>query len=134
MQTATIQVAYVNPPKPGKKQGSVKDAEGNIYGVWPDKLALFEPGNVYTIEYTTRDFNGQQYHDFKKMVETQAAPRTSNGNGHDKSEDMFVMSCIGKALDGTGTLPDVVTLSGWVRTCRMAWKGGSQPIEEDIPY
>ena len=133
MQTATIQVAYVNPPKPGKKQGSVKDAEGNIYGVWPDKLHLFEPGNVYTIEYSSRDFNGQQYHDFKKMVEAQAAP-IRNGNGHDKSSDMFVMSCIGKALQGSGTIPDAVVLAGWVRVCRMAWKGGSEVIDEEVPY
>ena len=32
------QIAYVNPPKPGKKMGSIKTADGEFYNVWPDKL------------------------------------------------------------------------------------------------
>ena len=133
MQTATIQVAYVNPPKPGKKQGSVKDAEGNIYGVWPDKLHLFEPGNVYTIEYTSRDFNGQQYHDFKKMVEAQAKPNgyAAATNGHDKSCDIFTTGVIQQTLRGVGTLPEEEVLTEWIRRCIRSWKSGH---EEEVPY
>lgn len=53
---ATVTVAYVNPPKEGKRKGSIKDSAGVYYGVWTDKLSNFEPGETYEIDY--RENNG----------------------------------------------------------------------------
>jgi hypothetical protein len=54
MLTATVEIQYVNPPKPGKKMGSIKTKDGTYYNVWPDKLHLFQPGQTQMIEYQER--------------------------------------------------------------------------------
>ena len=33
-----IEVAETHPPKTGKKLGTVKTADGQSFGIWPDKL------------------------------------------------------------------------------------------------
>lgn len=73
--TATIEVKYADPPKDGKKQGTVKTADGAIYGVWPDKLGLLRPGNVYEVEVTERKYNGRVYRTIVK-----AKPKAANSN------------------------------------------------------
>lgn len=79
MQT-TIEIAYVNPPKQGRKTGSVKTSEGQYYDVWPNMLSLFQPGGTYNVEFTERDFKGTTYRTVQKVLGTsvgapaQAAP------------------------------------------------------------
>ena len=60
MTTANIEIAYVNPPKAGKKQGSIKTATGEYYNVWPDKLHLFKVGPC-VVEYQERLFDGKTF-------------------------------------------------------------------------
>jgi hypothetical protein len=73
--TTTIQVKYVNPPKDGKKRGSIKTTADEFFGVWADKIHLFEAGKTYEIEVTETSSNGVTYRNVKtvKMVETPPA-------------------------------------------------------------
>lgn len=82
MPTATIVPAYVNPVKPGKKLGSVKDrATGAYYGVPPQMLGQFSVGGTYNIEFTEREFNGATYRTVTKVQQQAAAPASSGGAG-----------------------------------------------------
>lgn len=69
MPTAQITVLYVNPPKPGKKKGTIKTDTLGLIGCWPNQLAWFQRGQVYTIDYE----DDGQYKNVKKVV--------GNGNG-----------------------------------------------------
>ena len=51
MKTVDVNISFVNPPKPGKKMGSIKTKDNVLYWVYADKLAQFSPG-MHTIEYT----------------------------------------------------------------------------------
>jgi len=51
LHRATVTVAYVNDPKPGKKIGSIKDDQGHYWSVWPNMLKQFEPGETYELDY-----------------------------------------------------------------------------------
>ena len=144
MHVEEIQVAYVNPPKPGKKMGSIKSTAGDYYSVYPDKLGLFTVGQVYSIQV---DVSAQGYKSFKgfagavsnnglgavgsmapignMQAAKLAAPRPMGApNGGTKSEEMFVMAVVGRALNGAGTVPDLDTLTQWVRDSRQAWRDG----------
>ncbi len=68
MNIATIEVQYANPPKPGKKQGTVKTTTDELYGIWPDKLGLIRPGQAYIIEFTERNFDGRIWRTINKVT------------------------------------------------------------------
>jgi hypothetical protein len=87
MPTTTMTVKYVNPPKAGKQRGSIKATDGQILGVFADKLHLFEPGSTYEIEYTETISNGVTYRNVKSATviaapadtPTPPAPATFHG-------------------------------------------------------
>lgn len=85
--TATIEVKSAEPPKEGKKKGTVKAADGTVFWVWPDKLGLLRPGNVYEIEFSEDEFRGKTYRTITKCRPRQGAatetptPKASAGNG-----------------------------------------------------
>jgi hypothetical protein len=66
MLNGTITVKYVNPPKAGKKRGSVKTDDDQLYGVWPELMDLFQPGGVYDIVFEETVSNGETYRNIKK--------------------------------------------------------------------
>lgn len=130
----SVKVAYVNPPKPGKKMGSIKDESGNYYGVWPDKLGQFSVGGTYNIEYETGTFNGRETRTLKRVLDVPGAP-TPNASrpgsasptarpSDAKAREMFVMAVVGKALQGAGTVPDTSTLASWVAAAALGWDLG----------
>jgi hypothetical protein len=61
MNAAVIKIKYANPPKDGKKQASVRTEDNQIFGVWPDKFGLLQPGRTYQVEYKERVFEGKTY-------------------------------------------------------------------------
>lgn len=143
MPTATIEVAYVNQPKPGKKKGSVKAANGEIYGVWPSDLGRFQVGQQITFNYEESTFNGQTYKSAKFPKGAPPAPTPmAASSGPAKSEEMFVMGVIGRTLQGTGSFPDPVELTNWVKAARMAWRDGFSnktaekfsDLNDEIPF
>ena len=52
--TTRIEIQYVNPPREGKKTGSVKATDGKYYNVWPEKLDQFIEGQSYEVEVEPR--------------------------------------------------------------------------------
>lgn len=67
MQTATIQVRYVNPPKTPKGPGSVKDANGTYWKVWKDDLAKFQEGGTYQVGFETEQYQGKDQYTVKAV-------------------------------------------------------------------
>ena len=65
-ERATVTVAYVNPPKPPRKSGSIKTVEGEYFSVWPNMLNQFQQGETYEVEFTETDKNGAIFRDVKK--------------------------------------------------------------------
>lgn len=112
MPTVTLTVKYVNPPKPGKNRGSIKDTDDVIYGVFGDKLHQFEAGKTYDIDYTEQDVNGVTYRTVKSVTPlSSGAPKSSastpsSGGGSYRetsardAERMFVCSILNAAIQG----------------------------------
>jgi hypothetical protein len=75
---AIINVKYVNQPKEGKKQGSIKTDDGRFFGVYPELLGSFSAG-TYEIEFKSRDFNGKTYHTVTSAKPVAAPPSSGNG-------------------------------------------------------
>ena len=134
-----ITVQYVNPPKEGKKRGTIKTTDDVIYGVF-DLLDRFAVGCKYTIGYETHEFDAgrgdgpQTYKTIKKVVAGpppgQALTASRGSPSMTKSEEMFVMGVIGRSLQGTGVIPEYKELVRMVRALRSAWTEGF----EDIPH
>ena len=75
MQLETITVQYVNPPKPGKKMGSIKDVAGRYINVWPDKLAQFQPNQTYSVLLEQGEWQGKTTYTLKSMADDAPAAR-----------------------------------------------------------
>lgn len=133
----TVKVAYVNPPKEGKKMGSIKTPDGQYYGVWADKLYQFQQGQSYDVEYETGQYNGRETRTIKKVIETGrassgSAQRTSGGSQPDdaKATAIFVTGIIGKALQGAGTVPDRDTMADMVYNCAAGFEAGMKRLKQ----
>ena len=77
MQTATIQVKYVNQPKEGKNFGSIKGVNGESFPVKIDRIREFEPNNTYELAIVESDSGFKNIIGVKKIVAPQPQP---NGN------------------------------------------------------
>lgn len=140
MPTATINVAFVNPPKPGKKLGNIKTTDDQFYGVDPTQLGQFAPGGTYTIEYDTHVYQGREYKTFRRMdgalpLSHPMAPVTTGRPAQTQAVEMATMGWIRAAVEGSGTIPDLETLTRWVKTCKWAWIDGfastSRPRDDE---
>ena len=80
MTVATVTIEFVNPPKPGKKMGSIKTKELGLIWAWPNQLEIFNQGHHYSIEYS-------EDKDFKKFVKL-APPTASNAATHFPEHEM----------------------------------------------
>jgi len=80
MPTQTVIVAYVNAPREGKKNGSIKTKGGDYYGVPPAMLSQFEQGGTYQVEYSTREFQGQTYRNVVSVQKQAPAPSTNGAS------------------------------------------------------
>lgn len=78
---AEIEVAYVNPPKEGKKMGSIKSKAGDYYWAYPNALEPFKQGMKCQIEYEAkaRD-DGSEFRTLKKLVGSSHAPSMPKHN------------------------------------------------------
>lgn len=55
-----IQVSQVHPPGPGRKTGTVIDADGQRYECWPETLEGLYAGHRYEVEIKSREYNGRE--------------------------------------------------------------------------
>ena len=114
-RTATVTVQYVNDPKPGKKMGSIKTAEMGYFGVYPDKLKLFEQGKTYSVEYKTDgDFKR-----FEKLTELEAQ-QPPVANGHDKDLHIFVAGVVNNAIS-SGAIVKTLNEAGSIEEAIFLW-------------
>lgn len=135
MPTATIEVQFVNPPKPGKKQGSVKTVSGEYYGVDPTQLGQFQPGSTYTIEYETRVFNGKEYRNFRRMDASSPPPAQSKQvQAFSTPVEITAREIVASALHGVGTLPDTEILTTWFLAVKNAFEAVFGDTEEEKEF
>ena len=74
-----IEVATIEPVKPGKKMGKLMTTGAERYFVWPNDLAKFQQGGRYEIEFEDFEIGGQTHRKVKKV-------QPVNGNGHAPAE------------------------------------------------
>lgn len=75
IHSAVVEVRYADPPRDGKKQATIKTPAGDIYGMKPEMLGLFQRGRRYRIDYTERDFKGKTY---RTIVKTEPDERSDD--------------------------------------------------------
>ena len=82
MQTAMIEVKYVNPPKEGKQYGSIKGTDNDSWPVKADRIKEFEPNNKYELAYTEGNNGFRNIIGVKRIVPEVDAPRGRGQQGH----------------------------------------------------
>lgn len=99
-QVAEVIPKYVNQPKPGKRFGSIKDEQGNLYLVQPAMLSLFSPGNPSKFEYTSKTgADGTVWNTVVKVIGgvTSPLPATKNYQARkapNEARQIFVMALL----------------------------------------
>ena len=123
MPIAAVTIQYVNPPKEGRKMGSIKTEELGYIGVWPDKLDLFQKGKRYVVEYEIKHGNdGREFKNFVRIKSEEPQAKESDT----KAKDIFVTGVVGRYLQGAGTWPEGNTLALMVAQAREAWEVGME--------
>ena len=148
---------YVNPPKdPSWSHGSIKDTNNQLYSVDKNHLGLFQQNVpvIVTLEQKPNQkypqiiaVNGQALgfgpapapagmtpigQAMPQIPQPMAPPPISQEM--DKAMHIFVTGIIGRALHGTGSVPDYNTLSSMVYNARRAFiEGMAEPITQDEP-
>jgi hypothetical protein len=142
MSKKTVKVQYVNPPKEGRKTGSIKTAEGEYFDVFPGMLPEFKQGGSYEIEYASRDYNGKTYHSVKSILngtngatgtgETPDARQNSIVRQH--SQEMAMRYLAAKIAAGPSQMPDneqLRALIDWFQ--RDASRVAVDPAKKAVP-
>ena len=112
-----IEVAETHPPKTGKKLGTVKTADGQSFGIWPDKLSGLRTGSRYEIEFEESEFNGRMYRKITKVLPVvgNASVRSSD------AEQQFVCSVLNAAIAAGKLQLSTESLIAAIKTTRAAW-------------
>jgi hypothetical protein len=130
MHTETIQVQYVNPPRTGRKKGTIKTADGKLFGVWANALSGFKPDESYMIEYDTEEWRGETYRTITKATlqpnrtagsSPQPGRNTYRETSPGDAERMFVCSLLNAEI-GAGKLSlNTKELIEAIERTRAAW-------------
>ena len=80
MNTATIKVQHVFPPKEGKQYGAIKGANNESWPVKAERIREFEPGNSYELAYTESNNGWRNIIGVKKIVVEAPAKAPVQGN------------------------------------------------------
>ena len=100
MPTVEIVVAYINQPKLGKRNGTIKSAapDDKYYGASPNILPQFKVGETCTIEYdTSPKTGGGEWLNLKRKISTSSAPLVPplrNRTNPEDSKQMFVTALL----------------------------------------
>lgn len=128
MPIASITVAAVTPPAPGKKRARVSDTEGNVYQVDGGAMFNFAPGSSWNIVYKDDSFNGHTFKVIEKFnpTSTVAAPQAGAAVPYQQHaapsqtmmappkvdplpERIFVCGALNAALGNPGVNPAALT-------------------------
>ena len=130
MPVAHVQVAYINQPKPGKKRGSIKSADGVLYAAFPDKLSQVTVGGTYDLKYKDDEYQGVVYHVVEEvksstLAASPAAPIAVASRIDDGTpERIFVCGAINALLSNPNfPLADLSTarVTELVNNLRRSW-------------
>ena len=126
MNAAVIKVAFANPPKEGKKLASIKADDGQLYGVWPDKFGLFRPGRSYRVEFSTRKWQGQDYHTITKCQPIDDEAKAPQGNAAPAvdGELSFVTAAFCAKINSGLVGNDLGHMVEYVRLLRQVYQQG----------
>jgi hypothetical protein len=138
MGTTTLTVKLINPPG-STGRGSIVGTDDQRLGIFPEKVALFEVGKTYEVEYTETDRNGKTLRNVKSAKQVagpspqaqQQAPAANghgNGNGHYRQTDpvdaerMFVTKLLGDAITSGAVKFEKQELWSATQMLRGLWK------------
>lgn len=123
---------YLDEPKPGKKNWTMKDESGVYFSVSPDMAQGMKIGVPVTLDYRVNNFNGKTFNMVERVYgaavptthTTAVTPPTNpnpiqqghnapaHKNGDAKAREMFVMGCVGRAMgSGQFGVTDIKTLT-----------------------
>ncbi len=142
-EVAEITVQYNNPPKEGKKWGSIKASDGTVYFGPPSTLSQFRAGETCRLEWEEFGEGGKK---IKRKIESPhavvpkqnvrpaAAPR--------ESEQMFVVALLKEYIGAGMVALDTQVVVEAVRKLRAAHAmtfGGTQAqtrddLDDQIPF
>ncbi len=128
----TITVAKVEQPAAGRKQGMVHDTKGGRWKVWADKLANYNVGSTYEVNYKTNTFNGNTFNVIETMAlkstgspqQVQAAAATHTQSDDKRSEDIAVLAIV-KEWVAKIPVGDTEGLVHALRVARVAWRNSA---------
>ena len=125
VHTATITANYVNPPKQGKKNGTVK-AGDVLYLAKPPVLAQLQQGGQYKITYEEYSIGGNTFKEIKDVQ--QLSEPAAGGRAHQDdglAERIFVCGAINSTLSNPNVKPLEIAKAGaaeLVTLWRKAWR------------
>lgn len=76
-----IQVQYVNPSRTGGARATVKDTNGNNWGVPSTQLGYFHAGQNYVIQTEEKEYNGRRFSNILHAVDGQGQQMQFNWGG-----------------------------------------------------
>lgn len=86
-QSATITVAEIIPAPSQGRSARLKDSEGIIYGIWPNRLGQVEPGQAYDIEFSSTLKNGVTFRDIKDIaLNSKVTVAQANASGTNRAQ------------------------------------------------
>lgn len=133
METAAIEVKYVNAPRQGKSFGSIKDTNGVMYGVKQADLRLFQPGQRCTIRYEER--NG-----YNNFIELAQNPAPKDGLPETTLSNVLAVLC---QTDRIGTPGELAVWAVGIRNAVLAYRSGevlegvaprTDNLDDEIPF
>jgi hypothetical protein len=74
-RTMQITPSYIDPPKPGKTNWSIKDSAGNYYSCKPEMVGSFNVGQSCEAMTSSKEFNGKNITFIDSVVGVGSAPQ-----------------------------------------------------------
>ena len=143
MTEATLIPKFVNPAKPTKKWGSIVLADDTKYLIPAGTEGSFAVGMATTVDWMVAQWKDGPVNTIEKIIQPAAQPAaqpvapstagpapvapsaapSASSSGDAKSEEMFVMGVVGRAM-GSGQF-GVTDINALAKAATIAWRGRS---------
>lgn len=97
----TVTVQYVNEPKGNAVSGSIKDTNGDYYGVHKSRLHDFAVGQAYEFDFSVSD-SGYRNVDVKTIQPLAAARPQQRAQAHEQRQDVQRSAPVEPPKNGNG--------------------------------
>jgi hypothetical protein len=157
MMQATIVPSFIDPPRPGKKNFSVKDKDNVRWSVPPGIAQNMQKGQAVIVDYEVNEFQGKSYNIVKGIAGSMSppsqpqtaarpAPKMNGSKSVGEEASMFAMGLLNRLYAGTGVFPGFEVLRDQIVQARGAWLNAMgqtrgpevkppepPPFDDDIP-